>query len=67
MRIETRHNNLWPLTSNPIGSCSTASIIFVWVYNLAQLHVESCQNLDVETQLVYELLVDMNHPTHLAA
>lgn len=66
MRIETRHSYLETLTSTPTGSCSPASI-FVWLYNLGQLHVESCQHLDVETQMVCELLVIVNHPTHLAA
>lgn len=66
-RVETRHSNLGTLTSTLTGSCWTASIIFVWVYNLGQLHVESYQHLDVETQLVCVLLVSVNHPTHLAA
>jgi len=67
MRIETRHSYLGTVTSTATGSCSTASIIFVWVYNLGQLHVESCEHPDVETQLVCKLLVNVKHPTHLAA
>jgi hypothetical protein len=39
----------------------------VQLYNLGQLHVDLCDNLDVETELVSELLGNVIHPVHLAA